>query len=1039
MSRSQFFLRLTLTLGLMLLPAVSRAQNATVTGRVIDRATSRPLSDVQVFVAGTPRGSRTAEDGRYQIIGVPSGPIQIRVIRIGYEAQSRTISVAAGATQTVDFSLGATATTLDQVMVTATGTSERRRESGVSTAKIDSSKVNMAAVQNFSDVLSSRAPGVVVQQAGGTTGGSSRIRIRGSNSINLSNDPMLMIDGVRVNNNPNSTAIGVGGQTPSRYNDIDPEDIESVEVIKGPAAAALYGTAASNGVIQVTTKRGKAGRPRWSVSSEYGTVRQQNVYPHNYRQIGTNTSGTRSTDCNLDNQVRGVCVPKQDSLLNILPLALASPFRNGWREQYGTNVSGGTDVAQYYVGSDFEREEGVYLVNWLQKANVRANVNAQVRPNFQVSVNGGYTGSRLRLPQNDNNVFGAISGSLIGKAFDCHTAAQTAAGLPPNDITCGADTLSRGYRNVNHPATRIFAIDTRQNVERLIGSTQANWQPKSWLSVIGTGGMDLLERFDQETLPAGAVTIFNPEGYRETHRAEIRTYTANTSATATFGLTNTLRSVTTAGAQWNREAFNRIDASGNTLLPGTSSLGGTSSLFSVGESSSDIITLGYIATERLEWRDKVFLSGGLREDKNSNFGVNLPFVKYPSVQLSWVIGEESFFPRQSIVPSLRLRGAYGESGQRPDFRQADKFFNPVAVNIQGVEVSGITLGGAGNANLKPERTKEYEFGLDMGLFGDLMNVEFTRYSKQTRDALIGRVLAPSLGATNTQLVNLGRVDNKGYEYLIDLKPIRNDNFKFDVAFNGSVNDNKLVNLGCTVLGGVCTPITPIIFGLGGATQRHQNGYPLGGYWDFKLVSFEDKNNDGIISRVNCPTYNGVANPQIVGGPACEVVLSDTAVFLGNPLGRTELSISPNLTVGWLNVRALFDHRGGLTLNNSTEFFRCSTSSSLCQGIQTKSASLLEQAKAIATRMGSRGAYFEKANFTKLRELSFTATLPKTFASRLRAGSASITLAGRNLKTWTDYTGLDPELNVSSASNFNTADFLTQPAVKYWTGRVNLTF
>jgi TonB-linked SusC/RagA family outer membrane protein len=1032
MSTSQFLRRLAVALGLTLLPVVAQAQNATLTGRVVDQATGQPLSDVRIIVAGTPRGSRTGEDGRFQIVGVPAGTIEIRAVRIGYQAQTKTINVGAGAPETLDFSLVQAATTLDQVTVTATGEIQRRRESGVSTAKIDSSQVNMASVQNFSDVLSSRAAGVTVQQAGGTTGGSSRIRIRGSNSINLANDPLLIIDGVRVNNNPNSSAIGVGGQTPSRFNDINPEDIENVEIIKGPAAAALYGTAASNGVIQVTTKRGKAGRARWATNAEYGSVREQGDYNHNYRQIGTNVNGTRNADCNLDNQVRGICTPKADSLLNILPLALASPFRNGWREQYGTNVNGGSEVTQYYMGSDFEREEGVYAVNWLQKANVRANVNAQVRPNLQLSLNGGYTGSRLRLPQNDNDVLGAISGSLIGKAFDCHTAAQTAAGLAPNDALCGTDTLSRGYRNPNYPATRIFAIDTRQNVERLLGSAQANWQPASWLSVIGVGGMDLLERYDQETLPQGAVTLFNPEGYRQVNRAEIRTYSGNTSATGTFGLRGDLRSVTTVGAQWNREAFSRTDAFGDALLPGTSSLAGTSSLFSVGEANTDIITLGYIVTERLEWRDKVFLTGGLREDKNSNFGVNLPFVKYPSAQLSWVIGEEPFFPKTSAVSSLRLRTAFGESGQRPDFRQADKFFNPVAVNIQGNEVSGITLGGAGNTDLKPERTREFEFGFDAGLIGDRVNFEFTKYAKQTRDALIGRILAPSLGATTTQLVNLGRVDNKGYEYLVDLKALTMDRIKFDVSFNGSVNDNKVVNLG--------TGITPIIFGLGGATQRHQNGYPLGGYWDWALVSYADKNGDGVISRVNCPTYNATPNPQIVGGPACEVVLSDTAVYLGNPLGRTELAITPSVTLfNWLNVRALFDHRGGLTLNNSTEFFRCSSSSSICQAIEDKSASLLEQAKAISTRMGSRGAYFENANFTKLRELAFTVTLPQRFANSVRATNASITLSGRNLHTWTKYTGLDPELNTSSAQNFNTADFLTQPPTKYWVGRVNLTF
>jgi len=1031
MSTSQFFRRVAVALGLTLLPAVAQAQNATLTGRVVDQATGQPLSDVQVIVAGTPRGSRTSEDGRFQIVGVPAGSIQIRVIRLGYQAQTRTITIPAGGSESADFSLSPTATTLDEVLISATGRTERRRESGVSTAKIDTSQVNMATVQNFSDVLSSRAAGVVVQQAGGTTGGSSRIRIRGSNSISLANDPLLIIDGVRVNNNPNSSSIGVGGQTPSRVNDINPEDVESVEVIKGPAAAALYGTAASNGVIQVITKRGKAGRARWQTNTEYGTVREVGTYARNYRQIGTNLSGTRNTDCNLDRQVQAICTPKPDSLLNILPLDLVSPFRDGWREQYGTNVSGGSDVAQYYIGGDFEREEGVYPTNGITRGNARANINAQVRSNLQLSVNGGYTGSRLRLPQNDNNLFGALSGSLIGKAFNCHTPAENAL-FGPNDVTCGVDTLSHGYRTVNHPSTRFFADDVRQNVERLLGSVQANWQPTSWLSVIGVNGMDLVERWDQETLPAGAIEVFVPDGVRVSNRAEIRTYSSNTSATGTFGLRENLRSVTTLGAQWNREVFSRTDASGEVLLPGTSSLNGVSSLFAVDESNSDIITLGYIATERLEWRDKVFLSLGIRADKNSNFGVNLPFVKYPSAQLSWVIGDEAFFPKQNFVNALRLRTAYGESGQRPDFRQADKFFSPVAVNVAGDEVSGITIGGAGNADLEPERTKEYEFGFDAGFLADRVNFEFTRYSKQTHDALIGRRLAPSIGATTTQVINLGRVDNKGYEYLINLKPLVSDRFKFDVTFNGSVNDNKVVDLG--------EGITPIIFGLNGDTQRHQNGYPLGAYFGRKIVSFSDLNEDGIISRVNCPTYAGVINPQIVGGPACEIVLTDTAVYGGTSLGRTELAITPSLTLfNVLNIRALFDHRGGLTLNNFTERFRCSTSGTICKGIETKNASLLEQAKAISTRMGTSGGYFEKADFWKLRELAFTFTAPRAFANSLRAANATVTIAGRNLKTWTDYTGIDPELNVSSASNFNTADFLTQPPVRYWVARLSLTY
>lgn len=1017
----------TLTLALvvgMLLPTLARAQSATVTGRVVDRTTQAPVSDAQIIIVGTQRGTRTAADGTFRIPNAPTGTLQLRALRLGYVAGVQTATVEAGSTANADFALSPSATTLDEVVVSATGETQRRRESGVSTARIDASQVEMANVQNFSDVLSSRSPGIVVQQAGGETGGSSRIRIRGSNSIQLSNDPLLIVDGVRVNNNPNSSAIATGGQVPSRFNDINTDDIENVEIIKGPAAAALYGTAASNGVIQVTTKRGKAGKGRWSTLAEYGNIREVGTYPANFTQIGTNLAGTtRITNCNLDAQARRACIPKADSLVSTNPILNYSPFRDGWREQFGANVMGGGDVAQYYIGSDFEREEGVYPVNWLRKTNLRANISGQPRENLTFSFNSGYLSSRLRRPQNDNNTLGALSGGLIGKAFDCS--------LPRTEISCGIDTLGRGYRTANHPSPRFFAIDTRQNIEHFIGAINSTWQPLSWLSVIGLGGYDMIDRADNETWPKDVIEVFVPQGYRQTARAQIRTYTGNGSAVASFQPRSTLKLISTAGIQWNREIFARTDAYGETLLPGTNSLGGTSTAFSINESNSDIVTFGGLFQERAEWRDKVFLSFGIRADKNSNFGVNLPFVKYPAYQLSWVVGDESFFPQTELLKGLRLRAAYGESGQRPDFRAADKYFSPVAVTVNGLDVSGVTLGGSGNADLRPERTKEFEFGFDFGLLSDRIGVEFTRYSKQTRDALIGRRLPPSVGATTTQLVNLGRVDNKGYEYGINVKGWDSEVFKASLSVAGSVNDNVVVDLG--------KDITPIVFGLGGDTQRHQNGYPLGGYWGRKIVSFTDINGDGMISRVNCPTYGSIVNPVIAGGPVCEIVLSDTAVFGGNPLGRTELAITPSVTFKWLKVQALFDHRGGVTLNNSTEYFRCNTSPNECPAIHDKNAPLFEQARAISTFMGTRAAYFESADFWKFRELSFTLAAPAQFAKALRAGGVSVTVAGRNLKTWTDYKGLDPELNTSAAANFNTADFLTQPPVRYWVTRVNVNF
>jgi hypothetical protein len=210
------------------LPAFAQTATGVVTGKVTDRNSQRPLASVQVRVAGSPRAALTDDAGNYRITAVPAGTIQVTAQRIGYAPQTRTVSVPASGVATADFSIVVSAAQLDVFVVTATGTTERKRENGAVTATIDSSAINKAAISTFADALSSRAPGVVVQQAAGETGAGSRVRIRGSNSISLSNEPLLIIDGARVDNNPSSSAIGTGGQLPSRLNDINPEEIENI-------------------------------------------------------------------------------------------------------------------------------------------------------------------------------------------------------------------------------------------------------------------------------------------------------------------------------------------------------------------------------------------------------------------------------------------------------------------------------------------------------------------------------------------------------------------------------------------------------------------------------------------------------------------------------------------------------------------------------------------------------------------------------------------------------------------------------------------
>ena len=1005
----------------VLMPAVAAAQQSgTITGRVLDRSTQQPVVGATVRVLGTARAAQTSDQGTYRLTGVTAGRVDLQALRIGFAASTRPVTVGPGETVNVDFTLDQAATQLDVVQVTATGQEQTRRESGVATANINvAEQVPAAAVTNMSNVLSSRAPGVIVQEAGGTTGSGSRVRIRGSNSVSLSNDPLIIIDGVRVNNEQDAAAssIGVGGQVPSRLNDINPELIENIEIIKGPAAAALYGTAAANGVIQITTKRGQAGRTRWNVRTETGTVNEVTNWPTNYLAFdAVNFAPDTAFYCLNDYVSQQFC--QQTGRFSFNPLEQNSIFIRGWRTRYGFDVGGGAERAQYFVGGDFLREQGVYAINHQRQIALRANLNGQLSDNFSLSVNSGYVHNRLRLPQNDNNVRGLIPQGLLGGAQD--------------------DPERHGF-GFDSPAN-IMAINTQQAVEHFTGSARANWQLLPWLTAMGTAGLDFTNRHDHELIPPVNATPITSRfgddsvGKRTSNPIQSFTYTANGGLTAGWQARSDLRTSTSIGIQYNDEIFRGTSAFGQGLLAGTGSLNGATDIFTVGEANVENKTVGAYITEQVAWRDRLFVNGALRGDKNSAFGQNFESILYPALSLSWVAGEESFFPKQDYVSNFRLRTAYGESGQRPNFRDAIKFFSPAAVALRTggdtyINLPTFFVGGIGNERLRPERSREYELGMDLGFWRERVGAELTYYSKTTTDAIVARVLPGSQGEAGTRLENLGKVKNAGFEYQVNARVFEVPRAEFSLLINGTRQANKLLDLG--------QGIDPIIFN--GSAQRHQNGYPLGGYWQVPIRSYSDKNGDGIISRVNCPVNNGNANPPGPAGVECEVILGDSAEYLGSPFPRNEFSITPSLTLFKLvTVRALLDRRSGQKLYNLTEVFRCVAFAN-CRAANDTTAPLDEQAPYIAGLMGTDAGYIQDASFTKLREVSISVGVPQRYLSRLGFGGATLTFAGRNLKTWTKYKGLDPEIYEQGGTNFSTDEFLSQPHVRYYTVRLDLSW
>ena len=465
----------SLTLIAALFPQAVVAQQGapatgTVTGRIIEQSTQRPLSDVQVTVVGTQRGALTNEQGDYRITGLPLGPVTIRAQRIGYSPSTQSVTITGANPATANFVLSATAIQIDEVVITATGESQRKRESGNTIATVTPTAERLATTTNIAEVLQASAPGVYINSPGGTQGSANRIRIRGASSISLSNEPLLIVDGVRASNEIAGTgSIGVGGQNSSRLNDINPDDIEAIEVIKGPAASALYGTAGANGVIQVRTKRGRSGKPRWTFFAEGGQQKDVQAYPANFAQVGTTSTGARTIGCTLDAQARKVCTPNTDSLVSFNPLEQYSPYVTGKTGSIGANVAGGGDIASYFVSADIDDDNGIFDPNRFRRWSTRLNLTGQLRDNMSAQLSTSYVGSRLEFPQNDNNVLGILGGGLLGSAFD--------------------DPDGHGYIT-GQTVQDLYAIDVRENVERFIGSAPIIWQINKWITANATAGVE---------------------------------------------------------------------------------------------------------------------------------------------------------------------------------------------------------------------------------------------------------------------------------------------------------------------------------------------------------------------------------------------------------------------------------------------------------------------------------------------------------------------------------------------------------------------
>jgi TonB-linked SusC/RagA family outer membrane protein len=1012
------------------------AAQGTLAGTVTVQGTSAPLQDARLIVVGTSLSTTTGPDGKYQIARMPVGIAEVRLIRVGYQEQKKAITIAQGQTASIDFVMVPSVVQLQEVVTTATG-EQRRVEVGNAVENIPVAQLNDAApIRNMADVLNGRVPGVMVE-GGGQTGSGQRVRIRGVSSVSLSNDPIYIIDGIRMSANDNSATFGNGGSNFSRLGDIDPETIEDIEIVKGPSAATLYGTDAANGVIVITTKKGRAGAARWTGFAEGGLLDDRNHYSDNYTLAGHSPTGKSlilSGQCTLPMVSAGTCLEDSVRIYNPITDPNATPLGYGNRDAVGLQVAGGTDAIRYFLSAGRDNEVGVFELPQFERAafdsagttphpwqvrpntrllnSFRSNAEAQISSTFDAAVNFGYNTVNQLTSNESNNTVGIGSQAFGGP------------GYKNNGTVSGVGTPLNGYRAWTPGLA--WAEKLEQNVNRSILSTNLNWRPKSWFSARANVGEDFTDRVDDRLHMNGEgapLTATYRDGQAEQGRTNISNLTADVSGTANYNPSryNWLGFKTTLGTQYVNSRLDQNEADGTTLPPGaqTPDAGATAG---VAASTTLSKTLGVFVEEAAAIRDRLFLTAAVRTDQNSAFGTNFQRVYYPKASVSWVMSDEDWFPHNSFfsqVSSFRTRLAFGASGVQPDANTANRTFSANSANIHLVDQPFESFQTLGNPDLKPERSTEWEGGFDSRLFNSRIQFDVTYFSRLTHDALIAAIVAPSLGTgATTQQRNLGSIKNAGLELTFGGQLIDRRQLGIDFTLTSSLLANKVVSLGDTP--------TQV-----GTTNWVAAGYPIRGLFARPITGWKDKNGDGIL------TYNADTSLN-------EVFVGKDTIFRGyaEPRYLTALSSGIDLFNRKLRFQNLFDWRGGNKWYNNTERIRC-VSRQNCNGLMNPNASFEEQAMVVATLNDSShtlDGFFQPGAFVKWREASATLTLPEQLALRAHARTASLVLSARNLHTWTNYRGTDPESDFAVGNGGDSpSEFQTFAQPTYFILRLNLGF
>jgi len=1039
---------------ILLAPAVLFAQGATISGRVVGPA-GEPLPSVSVYIQGYGAGSTTDADGRYSF-SVPSARLQGQAVtltarRIGYTSQSVQIPLAAGSV-TRDFSLALNPFQLGEVVVTGAGTTTQVEKLGNVRNSVDSSLIRKSNETNVVNALAAKAPNVVVSSQSGEPGASSYIQIRGNRTIQSTGQPLFVVDGVPIDNTTFSTTANTGGTvSTNRASDINPNDIESVEILKGSAAAAIYGAAAGQGVVMITTKSGHSGGTKYSYQGNFTQDHVTHAVPLQ-TTYGQGSGGVASVcaarGCRLGSGSWGPQLAAGTPVYD----HFGELFRDGNTADNTLTASGGNDRTLFYASATRTNQLGIIKgpSSFYDKTSVRLKASHRLTDRFNVGGSVSYVDDRGAFIQKGSNISGLLLGALrTPPEFNNEKWLDTVGSVglhrsyryPEPTATSESNPVGRGYDNPFFVLNRDVATGA---VGRTFGNINADYSPNDWFTIRETLGSDYYADERLEALPLTSSAF--PQG--QVNRLDLVNLIIdhNLVATATKTFSQNLGGSLTLGNNLQSRHYKQLLAQGSVLIaPTPYQLDNTiPSNLQTDEFESLIHTQAYFGQATLDLLNQLFLTGGLRNDGSSTFGASQKRHWFPKASAAWNFTQMTGDVR-GMVPTGKLRLAYGQTGQIPPvYSTIGGLTTGSFVDgwlTDGLSTSQNGLGGLTTStikpqpNLGPEISKELEGGIDLAFFRNYADLGVTLYNSKTEGVILLTPLAPSTGFTQ-QASNAARIQNTGTEITLNLRPFTSPTAAWDIGLQWGKNNNKVLDLA----GNEYIDVANGSFsGASGAAWKGSRVGVLRGQ-DFARCG-RGLNINGVDIDQSCGAgHAGALYLDASGFP----VVDPTNRIISDPQPkwtggvRSSIQLFRNLTFsGLLDIRrggqiwngtkgALYffgkspdENNRGQTVTFGKNYMPAHPGASgAVAGPGVNTPVVLDQGwyQGDGSGFGEVSAQFiEDGSYAKLRELSVSYNLKTDWLNRgFGFESVDLRLAGRNLHTWTKYDGIDPETNLAGA-------------------------